>query len=66
MNMSVVMNCETAEGATVIFRDDEYADLGENELRCRRENMIKTAEQVAQSAAREGELSPQNRGQKRA
>ena len=63
--MSVVMNCETAEGATVVFRDDEYADLGENELRCRRDNMIKTAEQAA-GAARGGELPPQNRGQKRA
>lgn len=63
--MSVVMSNKTAEGAAVIFRDDEYADLGETELRCRRENMIKTAQQAA-SEASGGELPPQSRGQKRA
>lgn len=46
--MSVILVYSAGCGAEVNFHDDSYIRLSETELEYRRENMIRTAEQIAQ------------------
>lgn len=49
MNMSIIRTY-SVNGAEVSFRDDGYIHAAEAELDYRRENMQRTAEQIAQES----------------
>ena len=48
MNMGMILSYTASCGAAVYFSDDAYTNSSESELALRRENMIRTAEQIAQ------------------
>lgn len=48
MNMGMILSYTASCGAAVYFSDEGYINSSEQELAFRRENMISTAEQIAQ------------------
>ena len=48
MNMGMILSYTASCGAAVYFSDDAYTNSSESELALRRDNMISTAEQIAQ------------------
>ena len=46
--MSVIMTFSAGNGAEVNFHDDSYRNSSEQELAYRREDLMRTAEQIAQ------------------